>query len=607
MGAESSRVSELIWRGDNRSAVKALLGIKQASTETKDTLKTNSVEEEASMERVRRSSVALRDSFGSLAGMIGIGGVAFGLKDLVEGGLALQGAQTNLRASLKETGNVASGVFEQMQQAAEELSTHGGFTTPESLQGMANFVRETRSSTQAVKLNALATDIARARNIDYATAQQAVARAYTGSVGRLQQLLGPMIAAREAQVGLTTAHAQEIATLSDQASMMGKMGSIWLRQQEVNDHITAQQAALAQLTDKHTTATEALATATKLFGGYAQNVYSNTTQGKLENFHHQLQNLEESLGEDLLPALTKVIGVLSTFATFLGHNKTLVLALLGPIAALTLAWGGLKILQGIRTMALELAAALKITGTAGQTAGAEAAAGAEEATLAWSTFMKATIVGLVLVGLVELIDHWNAVRDAVISVWHAIEHAAASAWNGIKTAAQDAVHFITHIFDSVWHGIVTGAKWVAKEVKSVLGTLGFTGNGIASYINPFGLAGHLFGALGFAHGGVVPRYFAAGGPTGTDTVPAWLTPDEGVVTTDGMDSIGGPAGLAAINAGRGLAPNVTISPNPQAFVLRTSDREIGEGTLRWVLNKAARGPSTLVGGSLVIGAPGLPA
>ena len=54
----------------------------------------------------------------------------------------------------------------------------------------------------------------------------------------------------------------------------------------------------------------------------------------------------------------------------------------------------------------------------------------------------------------------------------------------------------------------------------------------------------------FATGGMVkrPPWIA---PSGGDVVPAMLTEGEGVVTTRGMASIGGEAGLAAINSGAG--------------------------------------------------------
>jgi hypothetical protein len=58
--------------------------------------------------------------------------------------------------------------------------------------------------------------------------------------------------------------------------------------------------------------------------------------------------------------------------------------------------------------------------------------------------------------------------------------------------------------------------------------------------------------LGFANGGVVPQYFAAGGrPRGTDTIPAWLTPGEFVINRNGASK--NPGLVSAINnSGSGI-------------------------------------------------------
>jgi hypothetical protein len=59
----------------------------------------------------------------------------------------------------------------------------------------------------------------------------------------------------------------------------------------------------------------------------------------------------------------------------------------------------------------------------------------------------------------------------------------------------------------------------------------------------------------YAAGGLVAPLYAAAGmlvpfrAQGTDTVPAMLTPGEGVLTRAAMASIGGEAGLRAFNTG----------------------------------------------------------
>ncbi len=185
------------------------------------------------MEAMGRSTGRLRGSVAALAGGIGFAGLAFGIKDAIDAGMGLQAQQVQLKAALEATGQAGGNAYNAMFSAAERLSTRGGFATEESIRGMTAFVRETHSSTEALKLNALTTNIARGSGNDYAATQQLVARAYTGQVGRLQKLLGPMIAVKSAQYGLTQAHKEEILSLSAQSKLMGKAGPMWLRQQEI--------------------------------------------------------------------------------------------------------------------------------------------------------------------------------------------------------------------------------------------------------------------------------------------------------------------------------------------------------------------------------------
>ncbi len=62
-----------------------------------------------------------------------------------------------------------------------------------------------------------------------------------------------------------------------------------------------------------------------------------------------------------------------------------------------------------------------------------------------------------------------------------------------------------------------------------------------------------------ARGGMVPKYLAGGGPSGTDTVPAWLTPGEFVMRRDAVDRIGAN-NLEAMNSGGvGAVTNVYVT------------------------------------------------
>jgi len=560
-----------------------------SSKDTTEGLKVDADEQTASFAKVREETGALRDSMMGLVGMVGIGGVAFGLRDLKDSGVALQAQQTQLQSALKATGQAAGGTATQLESAAESLSTKGGFGTTQNLSALTAFVRETHSATQAQSMLTLATNIARGRSMDLASAQQVVQRAYTGNVGRLQQLLGPMVAAREAQVGLTVSHQREIAALQNQAALMGKLGPIWLRSQEINDHLTAQQQALAQMTDKHATAMQVLAEAQQEFGG-ATAAYAYTSAGKISNLDNSLHNLVEQLGVALLPAINDVVGVFAKLAEFLAKNKTEVLVATLAVAGLAAAWGTMKVVQGVTGMLSDLGKMFGIV----QVEGEESAMGL---TIAWDTFMTATIVGLVLVGLVEMIEHWKQVEAIAIGVWHGIESGAVAAWHGIEHVATMIYHALTTAFTDAWNFIKVHTPLgglIAGGIDLLHGNVG----GAASSA----LRGLTFGALS-AGGPVKAHYYDMGGPVGTDTVPGWLSPGEGVVNAQGMAALGA-GGLSAVNSGQApLSGTIRVQ---QPYVVKLDTRVLTQSVIQQILNLGARGPSTLTGGSLVTGAPGLP-
>lgn len=99
-----------------------------------------------------------------------------------------------------------------------------------------------------------------------------------------------------------------------------------------------------------------------------------------------------------------------------------------------------------------------------------------------------------------------------------------------------------------------------------------------NFIGPL-LPGQVRGATGGSvPGGLTPIYRAGGGPSGTDTVPAWLTPGEFVMQKSAVDRFG-LGMMQAINSGRGIssggggyvfAPNVIVHATAD-----TDGRQVG--------------------------------
>ncbi len=217
---------------------------------------------------------------------------------------------------------------------------------------------------------------------------------------------------------------------------------------------------------------------------------------------------------------------------------------------------------------------------------------------------------------------FNIVKTVALAVFGAVKTVVTTVFDAIKTAVGGAFRFISGIFTSVFgviswpfkkaadfvkkifNWIVGAARWVTTQVKSafrdiadpvkaITDALGITGG--PSTVKSHGRTAHAL-----ARGGPV-RYMAPGGPLGTDTVPAWLTPGEFIVNR--MAAQRNAPALAAINAGASPgaagAGNWTIQPGQ--VIVKVGERVLAEAVVRYTLRRAARGPSSLVGGSLTTG------
>ncbi len=162
---------------------------------------------------------------------------------------------------------------------------------------------------------------------------------------------------------------------------------------------------------------------------------------------------------------------------------------------------------------------------------------------------------------------FTAVGDAAMWLWN---NAIVPAWDGIKNAFSTAWDFVSGIFEKLKTGFQTAADFIKTVFNGVADTLKSVFNGIVEAIkaplhavgkalqgignitvpNPFGddvtiPIGDFGNKLaGFATGGVV-----RGPGTGTsDSILAWLSNGEGVVTAQAMKNGGAPL-VAALNAG----------------------------------------------------------
>lgn len=208
----------------------------------------------------------------------------------------------------------------------------------------------------------------------------------------------------------------------------------------------------------------------------------DTVAGAQQTASAQWKNAKSDLGEALLPAVAAVTSKLAEMAGWLSDNKTVVMGVVGAVAALA---SGILVLNG----ALKVWTALTKAWKAIQVA-------ATAAQWLWNAALNANPVMLVVTAIAALVAAvvllWNkneGFRNFVLGMWEAIKTAAVAAWEWIKTAVMAVVSALTTAWQGfsswitgIWNAIKAGAgaawQWIQNIVQAVVGA-------VTAYINAY--------------------------------------------------------------------------------------------------------------------------
>lgn len=205
----------------------------------------------------------------------------------------------------------------------------------------------------------------------------------------------------------------------------------------------AKQAAVLELIFKQTAQAQ---------GKFASE--SNTLAGQQERMRANFENTKATLGAALLPVLTKAASTLSTVATFVQRNSTVLVPLVGAIAAVV--------------VAVKLWAAAQAV---------------------WNVVMMANPIGLIILAVIALVAAvvllWkksDAFRNAVITVWQAVSAAVmvavravvdflVAAWRFIVAAVTAYFNLVKTVILTVWRAIVVVVTTYVSLVRAVITTV----------------------------------------------------------------------------------------------------------------------------------------
>lgn len=582
------RIVRFVLTGDNRGAVRAMEGTAVASERTGRSLDKTG--------RIAKDGQKHVHGFGAALGglkfagaTVGVGALVYGIKGAVKAGMTWQVQQAQLRNSLRNTGQYSVATMREINKAAEESATHGGFAATTQIQGITRFITELGNSKRAVQANSAVTDVARKLNVDYQSALSIVARAQVGATGRLQQYLRVIIPVTSHVRALQT-HTKEGNRLLKEQAVIYKATHPHVKLLSVATNQVSEAAlAHAKTLDKQATAAMVNARIVKLLGG-ATEAYSKTTAGQLENFRNQTEILKEKLGDRLLPLVNKVVKAMSDVLGFFEHHKTAAKATAIAIGVLAASYVTLRIASAAAAISARMSLVKTFLGfgptalVAGEEAGASFATGVRASSGRWSAAggFLGKAFGVAAAAVIA-----QQVDDALInmlppgSAKKSLQHEMHRKGGGLL-----ALSPIYQLGPGAEAAGETHAQIMRNRHKP--GAWFYAaGNRARSMILPHGH--QVWQELHSGHWATIRRMAAGGfvgGHSQRDTVPAMLTPGEFVLRKDVVDAIGA-RNLDAINSGRTSAPGASGE-----FVLHhktyLGQRVLAEEVTRFVLRAQAR-------------------
>lgn len=186
----------------------------------------------------------------------GLGAAGIAIKGFADAAIDAQKSQARMETQLKASGVSFKAHAKEIDNVIQKVSKLSGLDDEDLQDAFTNLIRTTGSVSESLKLTGLAADFARAKHMDVAKAGEIVAKVAGGNTGILSRY------------GVSI--------------------------------------------DKGASSTEALGKLQEKFAGQAK-AYGDTTAGANDRFKVAVENLQESLGQKLLPALATVANAAANF------------------------------------------------------------------------------------------------------------------------------------------------------------------------------------------------------------------------------------------------------------------------------------------------------
>jgi hypothetical protein len=394
------------------------------------------------------------------SGKAASGGYAVTIATLETKAAGLKEQLDQVTASMSLQGAQSSTLVSQFMQAAE-ANTNLGFSMTDSITAYAQLFRATDSVSQSLKEGQIAMDLARASNgqLDFAAAAKQVELAMEGN-GRALKQYGIVL-----KDGLSPGE------------------------------------ALAELQQK--------------LAGTAQD-YVNTPWGQLDVAKAKTDQLSESLGNGLIPALMNALATLTPLIVkitdWVNEHPKLTAGILMVVGVVGLLSLGISAIAGIISAGISVFLALS---TVLEVVGA-AVALVSLPMLIWIGVIALVIAAVALLAY-EIYTHWSDIKNWTTDLmshvsrtwsdtWTAVATFFRSMWTTLKGDIQAAISFIESLLNGLFSVVSSITSKVMAPIQAVTSAVSGIVSGIASTASSF------LSVPRFASGGIVtsPTYALIG-------------------------------------------------------------------------------------------------
>ncbi len=378
-------------------------------------------------------------------GLLGAGTAIAGFS--IEAATAGQVAETKLNNAIKNTGASAAKLKPQIEDTDAKMRSYG-FTNENANQALTNLTTALGSPKKAMDELGVAANLARTKNISLSDAAMLVAKTSEGQTRGLKSL-GIDLPVAAASAAKLAAAQQTLATDQGKANAIlaaspDAANASSKAHKSYEAALTAVSGAQSKVTAMSSAGGQMLDALSKRVNG-AATAYGGTFQGQLTAARSGLEDMGETIGNALLPAIQGAIKVGTQWADYLAKNKPLLIAIAAIVGGVVLIAIGAYIASMIAAAAATIAAM-------------------------WPILLIIAGVALLVAAILWLVANWNQVVSFLKTVWQgflnfmitvgtAIITWWTGLWNGIVTFATNVFRgfqiIINDIFTTVWNTLVS--------------------------------------------------------------------------------------------------------------------------------------------------------